>query len=198
MMNFRKDLRDSLLLLKGNRFYWSFCYVRSEALTAVSRLVSQVCLSLCRCKELGLLDRCTSLTPRFATNKELLEIHTAEHVENLESISQNLDSLEDNSALYDSVYFHPSTSNVARLAAGCTLELVNAILDGKIGNGMAIVRPPGHHAMQGEFCGYSFFNNAAIAAKLALNSGSINRILIVDFDVHHGQGTQQAFYNDPR
>ena len=156
----------------------------------------------CRCKELGLLDRCTSLTPRFASDEELLQIHTPEHIEKLRSISENgrsnLQSLEDDSALYDSVYFHPSTSDVSRLAAGCTIELVNAILDGKIGNGMALVRPPGHHAMEGEFCGYSFLNNVAITTKLALNSGKVKRILIVDFDVHHGQGTQQAFYNDPR
>lgn len=59
-------------------------------------------------------------------------------------------------------------------------------------------RPPGHHAMKSEFCGYCFFNNVALAADYALRTYNLSRILIVDWDVHHGQATQQMFYNDPR
>lgn len=59
-------------------------------------------------------------------------------------------------------------------------------------------RPPGHHAMTTEFCGYCFFNNVALAAQVALEKHKLSRILIVDWDVHHGQGTQQMFYEDPR
>lgn len=59
-------------------------------------------------------------------------------------------------------------------------------------------RPPGHHAMKSEFCGYCFFNNVAIAAESALRSTIASKVLIVDWDVHHGQATQQMFYNDPR
>lgn len=61
-----------------------------------------------------------------------------------------------------------------------------------------MVRPPGHHAMTSEFCGYCFFNNVAVAARHALDKLHLQRILIVDWDVHHGQATQQMFYNDPR
>lgn len=61
-----------------------------------------------------------------------------------------------------------------------------------------MVRPPGHHAMTNEFCGYCFFNNVAVAARHALDKLHLQRILIVDWDVHHGQATQQMFYNDPR
>ncbi|CAB0011583.1 unnamed protein product, partial [Nesidiocoris tenuis] len=60
-----------------------------------------------------------------------------------------------------------------------------------------VTRPPGHHAMRGEYCGYCFFNNVALAANHALSKG-LSRILIVDWDVHHGQATQQMFYDDPR
>lgn len=59
-------------------------------------------------------------------------------------------------------------------------------------------RPPGHHAMKAEYCGYCFFNNVAIAAEAALRNNLAKKILIVDWDVHHGQATQQMFYNDPR
>ncbi|XP_022236180.1 histone deacetylase 10-like, partial [Limulus polyphemus] len=63
---------------------------------------------------------------------------------------------------------------------------------------MAIIRPPGHHAMEHKACGFCYFNNVAIAAKYALKHYGLNRILIVDWDVHHGQATQYAFYDDPR
>lgn len=63
---------------------------------------------------------------------------------------------------------------------------------------MAIVRPPGHHAMANQFCGYCYFNNVALAANYALDKMQLKRVLIVDWDVHHGQGTQQMFYDDMR
>lgn len=59
-------------------------------------------------------------------------------------------------------------------------------------------RPPGHHALQSEYCGYCFFNNVALAAEYALRKFNLSRILIVDWDVHHGQATQRVFYDDPR
>ncbi|CAG7833830.1 unnamed protein product [Allacma fusca] len=160
-----------------------------------------------RCNELGLFERCVSLPPRFATEDELKRIHTKEHIDKLQAICESgiskekgvdLDKLEYEASLYDYVYFHPSTYDLSLLATGCTIDLVNAVLNEELKNGMAIIRPPGHHAMKSEFCGYCYFNNVAIAAKAALDSGKANKILIVDFDVHHGQATQQAFYNDDR
>ena len=59
-------------------------------------------------------------------------------------------------------------------------------------------RPPGHHAMKSEYCGYCYFNNVALAAQHAIDNYNIKRILIVDWDIHHGQATQQLFYDDPR
>lgn len=87
---------------------------------------------------------------------------------------------------------------MSKLAVGSTIELVDKILLGEVQNGMAIIRPPGHHAMKAEYNGYCFFNNVAIAAQHAIDNRKMERILIVDFDVHHGQGTQQMFYDDPR
>ena len=65
-------------------------------------------------------------------------------------------------------------------------------------NYFSYYRPPGHHAMKSEYCGYCFYNNVAIAAQHALDNRDIKRILIVDWDIHHGQATQQMFYDDPR
>uniref|UniRef100_A0A8W7PBM7 Histone deacetylase domain-containing protein n=1 Tax=Anopheles coluzzii TaxID=1518534 RepID=A0A8W7PBM7_ANOCL len=84
------------------------------------------------------------------------------------------------------------------LAVGSTIQLVESVWSGTVQNGMAILRPPGHHAMTAEYNGYCFFNNVAIAAQHALDHLGTQKILIVDWDVHHGQGTQRMFYSDPR
>lgn len=84
------------------------------------------------------------------------------------------------------------------MAVGSTIELVDKLLLNQCQNGMAIIRPPGHHALKSEFNGYCFFNNVAIAAQHALENRGAKRILIVDWDIHHGQASQRAFYDDPR
>lgn len=91
-----------------------------------------------------------------------------------------------------------TTFELSVQCVGSTVELVSAVAEGRVQNGMAIIRPPGHHAMKAEFNGYCFFNNVAIAAEEILRRGDIKRILIVDWDIHHGQGTQRMFYDDPR
>jgi len=148
------------------------------------------------------LERCVSIAPRYAKVPELLTLHTPEHIELLYKIchenGEDIDKLEEIAKKYDSVYFHRTTNELALLSCGSTIDLVRAVAEGKVQNGMAIVRPPGHHAMKEEFCGYCLFNNVAIAAKQVLESGLSKRVLIIDYDVHHGQATQQMFYNDPR
>lgn len=153
-----------------------------------------------RCREMKLVERCKELQPRLATKDEILMVHTEEQFDILKSTQnyKDQDSMEELSSRYDAIYIHPTTFDLSLLSCGSTIELVDNILDGKVQNGMAIIRPPGHHAMTAEFNGYCFFNNVAIAAQHALNNRGINRVLIVDWDVHHGQGTQRAFYEDPR
>lgn len=153
-----------------------------------------------RCNEMKLIERCKELKPRMATKDEVLTVHTEKHYELLETTKGSTDEgqLEDLSSYYDAIYIHPTTFDLSLLACGSTIELVDNILDEKIQNGMAIIRPPGHHAMKAEFNGYCFFNNVAVAAQHALDNKGLNRILIVDWDVHHGQGSQRAFYDDPR
>ncbi|XP_055609867.1 histone deacetylase 6 isoform X2 [Uranotaenia lowii] len=153
-----------------------------------------------RCRELGLVDRCQLLEPRMATEQELMTKHTKEQVEKLKgtSRSEDFEAMEELSSHYDSVFIHPSSYECSLLSAGSTIDLVEAIAKGQIHNGMAIIRPPGHHAMKAEYNGYCFFNNVAIAAQHALDRLGMRKILIVDWDIHHGQGTQRMFYDDPR
>ena len=95
------------------------------------------------------------------------------------------------------MYLCPDTAVAARLSAAAAVDLVESVLAGEIHCGMGLVRPPGHHAMTNELNGFCGYNNVVVAARKALNSG-LQRIVIVDFDLHHGQGTQRAFYDDPR
>jgi len=91
----------------------------------------------------------------------------------------------------------PASYLVACYAAGGTIAAVDAVMTGKVQSAFALVRPPGHHALRWEAMGFCLFNNIAIAAKHAIESHQLERILIADFDVHHGNGTQDAFFDDP-
>lgn len=88
--------------------------------------------------------------------------------------------------------------DTALLAAGGLLELIKAVMEGRLNNGFALVRPPGHHAERDRAMGFCLFNNVAIGAQVAIKHFSLQRVLIVDWDVHHGNGTQNSFYEDPQ
>ena len=98
---------------------------------------------------------------------------------------------------FHSVYMNDKSLECAELAAGSSIELTKAILNGSVQNGLALIRPPGHHAMTSEGNGFCLLNNVAIAAKYAQQQKHGIKILIVDLDVHHGQSTQYCFYDDP-
>ncbi|XP_032527662.2 histone deacetylase 6 isoform X2 [Danaus plexippus] len=152
-----------------------------------------------RCQELNLIEQCKVYPPRSATREEVLELHAPSVYSMMEGTHQNqdLEYLEELSAGFDAVYIHPTTHELALSSAGCTLDMVERLVSDELQNAACMVRPPGHHAMRAEPCGYCIYNNAALAANRALKLG-LQRILIVDWDVHHGQATQQMFYDDPR
>ncbi|XP_074599497.1 histone deacetylase 6 isoform X2 [Brevipalpus obovatus] len=153
-----------------------------------------------RIKDLGLFDRCHELKARSASKEEILRIHTEDHYTSMAATAgeTDLEVLEKKSSKHDAIYYHPTTFDCALLAAGSSIELVNAMLEDKIRNGFALVRPPGHHAFDDAPCGYCFFNNVAIAAAHAVKVHKLERILIVDWDVHHGQATQFSFQEDEK
>jgi acetoin utilization deacetylase AcuC-like enzyme len=141
----------------------------------------------------GLLDRMRRADVRIATDDELLLCHTAEY---LKTARHDVDS----GSRYLSTGDTDITSDswdVAAHAAGGVLNAVDAVLTGTARNAFCAVRPPGHHANAGRGMGFCLFNNVAIAARYAQRKYRVERALIVDWDVHHGNGTQDIFYSDP-
>uniref|UniRef100_I3MXF0 Histone deacetylase n=1 Tax=Ictidomys tridecemlineatus TaxID=43179 RepID=I3MXF0_ICTTR len=97
----------------------------------------------------------------------------------------------------DTVWNEMHSSSAVRMAVGCLVELAFKVAAGELKNGFAIIRPPGHHAEESTAMGFCFFNSVAITAKLLQQKLNVGKVLIVDWDIHHGNGTQQAFYSDP-
>jgi acetoin utilization deacetylase AcuC-like enzyme len=129
--------------------------------------------------------------PRAATDSDLERVHTRAHVE-------AISATRGKSAMLDpDTFTSPASEEVARLAAGAVLTGVDTALDGARGTrALAVVRPPGHHAEPDRAMGFCLYNNIAVGAAYARSRG-VGRVAIVDFDVHHGNGTQAAFYEDP-
>lgn len=126
-------------------------------------------------------------SPRKATREELLLIHTPEHVAMIESHAGQSVQLDPDTAM------SPGSFDAALLAAGAALQATQAVQQGEANNAFALVRPPGHHATPSQAMGFCLFNNAAIAAEAARKAGA-ERVLVLDWDVHHGNGTQDAFW----
>lgn len=149
-------------------------------------------------KHYHLVERCIHVPVREGTEEEIMLVHSSEYLEVVKSTqTMNEEELQRVSENYDAVYFHPNTYRCAKLAVGATLQLVDSVMSGKVHNGMALVRPPGHHSQRNAANGFCVFNNVAIAAQYAKRRYGLQRILIVDWDVHHGQGIQYVFEEDP-
>jgi acetoin utilization deacetylase AcuC-like enzyme len=144
-----------------------------------------------RLSEDGLAARCRRVAAREATRAEVLAVHTLDHVQSVEATArcEFVDLDPDTFTSRDS-------AEAARLAAGALVDLVGEVLSGSLANGFALLRPPGHHAEAGRAMGCCLFNNVAVAAQAARRSG-VRRIAIVDWDVHHGNGTQHSFEEEP-
>ncbi len=131
--------------------------------------------------------------PRAATREELEMIHSPAYIDLVASTAgKPYYRLDMDTSTCAKSY------EAALWAAGGLLELIKAVIEGKLNNGFALVRPPGHHAERDRAMGFCLFNNVAIGAKYALKNYSLQRVLIVDWDVHHGNGTQNSFYEDPK
>uniref|UniRef100_A0A8C1XCR7 Histone deacetylase n=1 Tax=Cyprinus carpio TaxID=7962 RepID=A0A8C1XCR7_CYPCA len=156
-----------------------------------------------RLQETGLRSQCECIRGRKATLEELQTVHSEAHVMlyGTNPLRQKLDSKLPCGGIgvdSDTVWNEVHSSSAARLAVGSVVELVFKVASGELKNGFAVVRPPGHHAEESTPMGFCYFNSVAIAAKLLQQRLNVSKILIVDWDVHHGNGTQQAFYDDPR
>ncbi|XP_062189050.1 histone deacetylase 15 isoform X2 [Phragmites australis] len=135
-------------------------------------------------------SKCALVPPREITKEELLMVHTPDHIESVEQTKNMLYSY-----FTSDTYANGHSACAAKLAAGLCADLASLIISGCVRNGFAMVRPPGHHAGVKQAMGFCLHNNAAVAALAAQRAGA-KKVLIVDWDVHHGNGTQEIFEGD--
>jgi acetoin utilization deacetylase AcuC-like enzyme len=137
-------------------------------------------------------DKFTLVPPRAATRSELELIHKPDYVRLVESTAKM-----NQFALDGDTITCRDSFGVGLLAVGGLLRIIDAIATGEAQNGFALVRPPGHHALRERAMGFCLFNTIAIGAEYLKRAHGAKRVLIMDWDVHHGNGTQDAFYDDP-
>jgi len=148
------------------------------------------------CRRLGeddLIARCQSIEPREVTDDEVLLCHTESY---WKTVLREIDGKNSGVLSTGDTSFGPKSLEVARRASGGVLRAVDAVIGGKVKNAFCAVRPPGHHATADRGMGFCIWNNVAIAARYSQEKYGIGRIAIVDWDVHHGNGTQDLFYED--
>ncbi|MEI8121386.1 MAG: histone deacetylase [bacterium] len=161
---------------------WRHPEKRSRLVTLIERL-----------KQDGFGDRMTPLSPEPASLDSITAIHDPDYVERIRLACEAGALFEPDAATIGS----PGTHRAALLAAGSVLKAADSVMDGQVTNAFCAVRPPGHHAEKDRAMGFCFFNNVAIGAKYLQRHHGIRKVAIIDWDVHHGNGTQQAFYDDP-
>ena len=142
---------------------------------------------------IGLLDRLTHIPTHPATLDDVHRVHTPRMVERIRALAER-----GGGALDADTVLGPRSYDVALQAAGGTLAATRAVLEGEVQSAYALVRPPGHHATPSRSMGFCLLNNVAIAAAWALASGRVSRVAVVDYDLHHGNGTAEIFHGDPR
>jgi acetoin utilization deacetylase AcuC-like enzyme len=136
-------------------------------------------------------DRFERGTIRSATPEELMRVHAAGHIEAMRQFAA-----KGGGYVEADTVLSPRSFEVAVKAAGTAIEAVDQVLSGKHDQAVCLVRPPGHHAVPKAAMGFCLFNNVAVAARHALDAHGLERVLIVDWDVHHGNGTQDMFYEE--
>lgn len=140
----------------------------------------------------GLMEKLVRIPTRVASDEDILRVHTQQHLEYLEEQS----SLPVGDAGDGFSPFGHRGLDIARLAAGGTIAATDAVLSGEVDNAYALVRPPGHHAERDKGMGYCLLANIAIAIEWARVHHGVSRVAVVDYDVHHGNGTQSIYYDD--
>ncbi len=143
------------------------------------------------------------LTPRDASVDELAAVHERDYIHSVEEAARQVAQEQANGGrqtrhFATDTYVSGKSYEAAVKAAGAPLTAIDAIMRGEIENAYCLVRPPGHHAVAESAKGICLFNNVAVAARYAIDRYGLERVMIIDFDVHHGNGTQELFYDDPR
>lgn len=139
----------------------------------------------------GMLAKLTRIEATPVAMERLKAVHDGAYIERVRQMAQR-----GGGHLDMDTYVGPRSYEAALMAAGGLVNAVEAVLAGEVNNAFALVRPPGHHATVNRGMGFCLFNNVAVAARYALDAGGLERILIADWDVHHGNGTQDIFYRE--
>ena len=140
----------------------------------------------------GLLDKLIDVRPRAATEEEILRVHHREYHDRIKALSADRGGQAG-----ETTPFGPGSYEIALLSAGGTIAMTDAVMTKKVDNGYALVRPPGHHAEPDRGRGFCIFANIPVAIHHARKTYGIKRVAVVDWDVHHGNGTEKCFYEDP-
>ena len=146
-----------------------------------------------RLKANGMFARCGHPTWEPASRRQLTRVRAARYIDEVWAICKSGGGELD----VDTVA-SPASYDVALLAAGAVCDAAQRVVRGEDSNALCLVRPPGHHALPRRAMGFCIFNNVAVAALAAVEELGLDRVLIVDWDVHHGNGTQYTFWEDPR
>lgn len=141
----------------------------------------------------GIARHCPTKLVRPATDEELLRVHSPGHIVAVDAFAAS-----GGGRIEVDTWVSPGSPLAARLAAGAAVDAVTSVIEGPERRAFCAVRPPGHHARPDEPMGFCLFGNVAVAAADAVERIGLDRVLIVDWDVHHGNGTQEIFYEDPR
>jgi len=143
----------------------------------------------------NLWKQLTPVKGRFAVNEELLLAHSQGYIDEIEILSDDEESFFDE--YKQDTYINKYTFDAAKMAAGSNINLNLAVYDREVDTGFALLRPPGHHALENRAMGFCIFNSDVIAARALQNERGVKKIAIIDFDVHHGNGTQDLTASDP-
>ena len=141
----------------------------------------------------GLWDRCTYRAPVAVSPERLARVHSPDYITEIWGACK-----AGGGYIEADTVLSPGSYDVALMAAGSCADATERVLRGEDRTAMCLVRPPGHHALMNRAMGFCLFNNIAVAAAVATAEFELDRVLIVDFDVHHGNGTQATFWDDPK
>ncbi len=155
---------------------------RGERLLAIDAMLEKT----------GLAARCKTADWETISEKELRQLHHPKQVEKIKQIAATGGGNADPDTI-----ICPDSFHISLFASGACIKAVDEVVKGKHSNALCLIRPPGHHANAQKSMGFCLFNNVALAARRSITVHKLNRVLILDWDVHHGNGTQDIFYDDP-
>lgn len=146
-----------------------------------------------RLEAAGLASRCTQPEFQPVSRKQLARVHSPAYIDEIWAFAKSGGGYIESDTIVS-----PASYDVALMAAGSVCDAVERLVRGEDTQGLCLVRPPGHHAMANQAMGFCLFNNIAVAARLAIDALGLDRVLVVDWDVHHCNGTQATFWEEPR